>query len=161
MEIEAFVAGVQDRLYRTAFLMTGNHDDAQDAVQEALAVVVHRWPRLVRGDDLGGYAHRVMTRYVWRRAARLRGESDRAAQCATEDADSTHSDQVEDRSFLAPALADLPPRMRAVLVLRFYADMTEKQAAEALGCSVGSVKSQTSRGLARLRDALTATGDHA
>lgn len=96
-------------------------------MQTALAVVVERWSTIRRTDDPIVYARRVLATHAYRRTSRRR------------------------RDTLFVALQDLPPRRRAAVVLRFYADLSERDVAEVMGCSVGTVKSQTSKALARLR----------
>ena len=153
----AFVAGAWPRLVRTAFLLTGDHAQAEDLAQTALVRAHRRWRSIRRQDRPEVYVRRVMLnlhRSWWRRH---RGREHLVAQVAEPAADGAPGDDSarQDRELaLARALADLPPRMRATLVLRFYEDLTERQAANVLGCSVGTVKSQTSRGLTRLRRAL-------
>ena len=104
------------------------------------------WPRIRRRDDPEGYVRRVMVNRqvsLWRRSRREHLVSE------VPDADIPPVDATDDS--LRAALAALPSRQRAVLVLRFGEDLSERQAAEMLGCSVGTVKSQTSKALARLR----------
>ncbi len=140
-------------LLRTAYLLTGSRPAAEDLVQNALLRVMRRWSTL---DDPMAYLRRVMVNLSsrgWRRMARL-GEllTDRAPERPD---GSDLASRVAARDEVLRALATLPPRTRAVLVLRYWEDLSETQIAETLGCSVGSVKSQASRGLARLRSVLT------
>jgi len=153
----AFVAAAWPRLVRTAFLLTGDHAGAEDLAQSALVRAHRRWRSIRRQDRPEVYVRRVMVnlhRSWWRRH---RGRERLVAQVPETAAGSHPGDDTGQQGrelALAGALADLPPRMRATLVLRFYEDLTEQQAADVLGCSVGTVKTQTSRGLARLRRAL-------
>ena len=150
---EAFTAFVVARgpaLLRLAWLLTADTDAAQDLVQEALARVVPRWERIADG------AHeayvRAAVRSIWvdgwrrRRGARLDVVPE-VPDAETPDG----SDGAAARLTLEEALARLTARQRAVLVLRFYEDLSEAATAAALGVSVGTVKSQTSHALARLR----------
>jgi len=146
---EEFVASRGDALWRSAWLLTGESHLAEDLVQTALA---KSWPRFDRiGAGFEPYVRRVMfTTYAawWRRrwnGERPTGElPDRAA--LGEDLDGRHD--------LVAALARLPRGQRAVVVLRWFEDLTEAQTAETLGISVGTVKSQSSRALRTLRTLL-------
>ena len=124
--------------------------------QAALVKVVRHWRRVDRAADPYAYARTILVNTAtsrWRRGRKL------AELMAPERGPGPAPDPAGDvvlRDAVRHALAELPPRMRAVLVLRYFEDLTEAQVAEALGCSVGSVKSQASRGLARLRERLDA-----
>jgi len=145
---------VQDcspRLFRTALLLAGqDRAAAEDLLQLALERAYRHWARVCRSGDPERYVQRILANASndrWRKAARrperlLRpGDADPPAQ--------DQSDAVVERDFLIRALAALPPRQRTVLVLRYFNDLPEAEIADALGCSVGTVKSQVSRGLAR------------
>jgi RNA polymerase sigma-70 factor (sigma-E family) len=152
---EGFPAFVRDRsaaLARTALLLTADRHLAEDLVQSALAKVADRWTRLASTGDPTPYVRKVMLRTAisWRRR-RWAGEVPVATIPDVADAAANVRDADE---CLRRALGGLPPRQRAVLVLRFYEDLTEADTAAALGCSVGTVKSQTAKGLVRLRAAL-------
>ena len=154
MSFEEFVQACSPRLFRTALLLAGqDRAAAEDLLQLALERAYRHWARVCRSGDPERYVERILANASndrWRRAARrperqLRpGEADPLAQ--------DQSDAVAERDFLMRALATLPPRQRAVLVLRYFNDLSEAEIADALGCSLGTVKSQASRGLARLRD---------
>lgn len=151
---EAFEALVAERtpaLVRTAYLLTGDWQLAEDLVQTSLAKTYLRWHRLREAGAAEAYTRTVLARTctrAWRR--RWRGEvptrdlPDAALRDGSADAD--------DRVVVARALAGLPPNQRAVLVLRFYEDLSEAETARALGVAVGTVKSRTARALAALRD---------
>lgn len=157
-EISAFVDRSWATLYRTAYLMTGSSDDAEDAVQEALAVVVQKWDRVGRTDDPTAYSRRIIATQAYRRARRRRLELERLVlwRRAERDASVDGADHHARRDELVAALLRLPPRMRAAVVLRFYGDLSEQEAAAVLRCSKGAVKSQSHKGLARLRELLSA-----
>jgi RNA polymerase sigma-70 factor (sigma-E family) len=145
-----FVCGSSARLCRAAYLLTGDHGLAEDLLQNALTKTASRWPQLRDGNP-EGYVRRILYNdfvSAWRRR-RVREEPGvehlDAAAAADESAD------VVRRLALQDALATLPRRQRAVLVLRYFEDQTEAQAAELLGCSIGTVKSQAHHALARLR----------
>ena len=139
-------------LLRFAHVLTGDADRAADLVQDALERTVLAWPRIVNKDDPEGYVRRIIVNRhvsVWRHTRRERLVDD------FPDVSYIPSDPHD--AALWEELATLPPRQRAVLVLRFYEDLGEAQTAALLGCSVGTVKSTTSRGLARLRERLAQT----
>ncbi len=146
-----FVALRSRSLLRTAWLLTGDWHTAQDLVQTALAKTWPRWGRLTRQDQPELYVRRVMVNTYatwWRRKWRGEVPSETLADdAATGD---LYGD-VDLRETVQAALASLPRRQRAAVVLRYFDDLTEAQAADVLGCSVGTVKSQTSRALAKLR----------
>jgi RNA polymerase sigma-70 factor (sigma-E family) len=149
---QEYVNGRRTSLLRSAYLITGDRHLAHDLVQSALVRVWPRWERVSRVENVDGYVYRVMvTTYAgWLRRRRWRAEipheevPDSAAV-----ADPQHGSAL--RLAVVDVLRRLPPRQRAVIVLRFYADLTEAQTAEAMGCGVGTVKSQTAKALATLR----------
>jgi len=141
-----------DGLLRFGVVLAGDNDAAQDLVQTALARTWAAWPRLLRRDDPEGYVRRVMVNEqigVWRRKRR-RTVPVPAASVVSDPADAV----IDPADRLWAALLALAPRQRAVLVLRYCEDRSEVDTAALLGCSVGTVKSQTSKGLARLREVL-------
>ncbi len=138
-------------LLRTAYLLTGDVGRAEDAVQESLVRVYGRWPRLVAKGNPEPYVRRTLYSACidgYRRRDRGRSTSDPPEPAPSAD----HATTADARVVLRAALAQLTERQRAVLVLRFYEDLTEAQAAELLGCSVSTVKSQTRHALQRLRE---------
>ncbi len=154
-DADSFAAFVRLRwtpLVRLAYAVTADVARAEDAVQEGFAKLWPRWPRL-RDENPYGYVRRIVVnealtagRRRWRRQEVLTDQPpDRAAGHADE--------RVEDRDALRAALSALPPRQRAVVVLRFVEDLAESEVAQILGCSIGTVKSHASRGLAALRAA--------
>ncbi len=145
-----FVAARSPALIATAWLLTGDHGRAEDLVQEALARTWPRWTR-IRGDAPERYVRRTMVNLNiswWRR--RWRGE--RPTEVLPQPALADVGEQADLRHVVRRALADLPPRQRAVVVLRYFEDWSEAQTAQALGCSPGTVKSQAARAVARLRE---------
>jgi len=135
-------------LQRTAYLLTGDWALAEDLLQTALTKSYLAWSRIQR-DEPEAYVRKVLvTTYAtwWRRRWRGEHPTDALPDTATE-----AWAGVDDRVALAAALARLPRRQRAVVVLRFHDDLTERQVAEALGIAVGTVKSQTAKALAALR----------
>jgi RNA polymerase sigma-70 factor (sigma-E family) len=141
---EEFVVARRGAMLRTAYLLTGNHDDAEDLVQSALIKVVPKWRRI--SDRPETYVWQVLARESVNRWRRRRWR-----EVATDVVpDTTHYDNT-DRISLLEDLRRLPPRQRAVLVLRYFDDLTEADTATALGISVGTVKSHVRDALARLR----------
>ena len=138
-------------LYRTAYLMLGDAAEAEDLVQTALAKTYAAWPKVRDVNAAPGYARTVLvnTASSWFRKRSWRNE--RPTEVLP---DLVVEHDPSDRPALMTALAILPPRQRAVVVLRYYEDLSVAQAASALGVSEGTVKSQTSDALARLRTLL-------
>jgi RNA polymerase sigma-70 factor (sigma-E family) len=146
----AFVEQRYAHLLRIAYLLTGSQSRAEDLLQSALLATLSRWRRMEQPE---AYVRRVMVNHLASQFRRRRVVEvltavlpDRAATDPATDPDSGLRDE------LWQALGRLPARMRAVLVLRYWEDMSEAETAELLGVSVGTVKSQASRGLARLRE---------
>jgi RNA polymerase sigma-70 factor (sigma-E family) len=141
---EEFVVARRDALLRTAYLLTDNPHDAEDLVQSALVKVVPKWGRIK--DHPEPYVRKVLARES---VSRWRGR--RWREVTTDVVpETTHHDST-DRISLLEDLRRLSPRQRAVLVLRYYDDLTEADTAAALGISVGSVKSYARDALVRLR----------
>lgn len=159
-EFTEFVASRRVRLHRTAYLLCGDRHRAEDIVQQALAKLYVSWPRVRRADSVDAYARRsVLNAFLddgargWRR------------EVVTEIQDRAQPDPLshEDSDALWQALRELPPGQRRVVVLRHYWGLSVEETAADLGVSTGTVKSQTSAALARLRDVLVpadVTGDH-
>jgi RNA polymerase sigma-70 factor (sigma-E family) len=144
-------------LYRYALTLTGSSHDAEDLVQEALVRTGVAWPRVRKKDDPEGYVRTVMVRVMvsrWRRPNRERLVAE-PPERPTPDRD---LDKVGDDGIDA-VLAQLPPRMRAVLVLRYVDQLSNQEIADVMGCSLSTVKSQASRALAKLRAALAPVQD--
>jgi RNA polymerase sigma-70 factor (sigma-E family) len=147
----AFVRFVDEawrRHLRFALLLTGNQTNAEELLQDSLVKVYERWRRLARRDDPHAYLRRVITNNhvsMWRRRRQedlVAAVPDRAGREVRPD---PHTDDLR-RVLLA-----LPPRQRAVIVLRHYEDLPEREIARLLGCSIGTVKSQYARGMVKLR----------
>jgi RNA polymerase sigma-70 factor (sigma-E family) len=147
---DAFARGRMRELLRFAHLLTGDPHRAADLVQDALERTLISWHRVERKDDPEAYVRRaIVNRHisVWRRTRRER--------LVAETPEGSYDEPRGRDDELWAALATLPPRQRAVVVLRFYEDLTEADTAAALGCTVGTVKSQTWKALARLRTQVT------
>jgi RNA polymerase sigma-70 factor (sigma-E family) len=146
-----FAAASRDRLRATAYLLCGDWERASDHVQEGLIRVYVAWPRLVRRGSEFAYARKAVVS-AFLDASRKRSSTERPTSerpdCASgEDLAAA----VVDREILMAALARLPGRQRACVVLRYFEELDVRETAAALGCSEGTVKSQTSRALVSLR----------
>ncbi len=147
-DFDDFVAARSSALRRTAYLLTGDHALAEDLVQTALAKAWFSWERIT--DSPEGYVRKILVNTYaswWRRKWNGEQPTEELPETVATDP-SAASDSGLD---LLAAMARLPKRQRAVVVLRYFEDLTETQAAEVLGCSVGTVKSQLSRAIAKLR----------
>jgi RNA polymerase sigma-70 factor (sigma-E family) len=147
--LDEFVANRGDLLLVTATLLTGDRPAGEDLLQAALERLMRNWKRI--DGDPEGYLRRTMYHLTvdsWRRRRR-RPEVLASAEPIGQ---SDGTDALHLRHALVQALSRLPPRQRAVLVLRYWEQFTEAETAATLGCSVGTVKSTASRGLARLRE---------
>jgi RNA polymerase sigma-70 factor (sigma-E family) len=151
-EFRQFVVARSPALCRTAFLLTGDWQAGEDLVQETLTKTYLRRPRLRDPAALEPYARKVLVSLflTWRRR-RWHRELPQAElpSLGTDD----RADQLADRSGMWSALAALPPQQRAVLVLRYYEDLTEADIAAVLNVSPGAVKTHAARALDRLRQA--------
>lgn len=151
-DFDAFVAARSTSLLRTAYLLTGEPALAEDLLQTALAKAWPAWGRIEGAPQ--AYVRRVLVNTYatwWRR--RWNGEVSTGALPEQQHGHGAHvaTGQVDDRADLWDALGRLPKRQRAAVVLRFYEDLSEAETAAILQCSIGTVKSQTSRALAKLR----------
>jgi RNA polymerase sigma-70 factor (sigma-E family) len=154
VEFTAFVAGRTHALFRTAYALTGNQHAAEDLLQTALAKLALAWTRV--SSDPEAYARRIIYREhvsVWRRMWK-RNEVSTADPPNWRVLEGDHAGAALDRVVLRAVLLTLPPRQRAVIILRFLEDRSEKEVADILGCSTGTVGSQASRALVKLRAAL-------
>jgi RNA polymerase sigma-70 factor (sigma-E family) len=151
-----FVAGRSAELLRLAYVLTGDQHAAEDLLQSALTRAAARWERIHSAPE--GYVRQIMYREQvswWRRRAR------RSVTVVAQVPDGPAPDQmvmVEARLALRGALLALPPGKRAMLVLRYLEDLSEGQVADLLGCSVGTVRSQTHKAIAQLRSVLPSLG---
>jgi RNA polymerase sigma-70 factor (sigma-E family) len=144
----AFVHARVTELRRTAYLLCGDPHQADDFVQETLTKLYARWPRIGRVENVDAYVHTMLVRVFlddrrrgWWKVRLLTGSPEPPP-----------ADQnPEDGPVIRAALAKLPPRQQAVLVLRYLCDKPVREVADLLRCSEGTVKSQTAHGLTRLR----------
>jgi RNA polymerase sigma-70 factor (sigma-E family) len=157
-EFVAYYEARGDALRKTAYLLCGDWHLAEDLTQTTFIKLYRSWHRIARHDVLDQYARRVLLRaYLDERRRPWRREFATVPDSAALDAVARDDRCADERMVLRSALAGLTPRHRAVLVLRFWLDLSVEQTADVLGCSSGTVKSQTSRGLAGLREALGGT----
>lgn len=156
---DEYAAAVWPRLYRYAYLLTGQHADAEDLAQQTLVRTYQSWDKVRRADAPLAYVRRTLTNTYLSskrpKARRLEVLSDVPPEPGAHGGgphDATSA--VDDHLQLWPHVQALPPRQRAVVVLRFYEELSEREIAEALGCSPGTVKSTSHHALNSLRAAL-------
>ena len=152
-ELERFLAERADHLLRTAVLLAGNREAGEDLLQTAVERLLRRWGRI--DGDPEGYVRRTLCNLAidgYRRAGRWR-QKERLLRTELRQPQDETGD-VDLRDALVRLLVQLPARQRAVLVLRYWADLSVAEAAEVLGCSAGTVTSTASRAAARLTQAL-------
>jgi RNA polymerase sigma-70 factor (sigma-E family) len=154
-EFHDFARARRAELVRTATLLAGDRHLAEDLVQQTLTKLYVSWPAFRRAENPDGYVRRVLINVLtsergrsWRRRERSMAEPPDVPL-------PTGGVQVDGAERLRKALKALPPRMRAAVVFRYFYDLGVSETAQALGCSEGNVKSQTSRALEKLRTALT------
>ncbi|RLV49860.1 SigE family RNA polymerase sigma factor [Nocardioides mangrovicus] len=147
---EEFVRGSSDRLLRTAYLMCGDRGHAEDLVQTTLLRTARRWRAARRTPE--AYARRVLVNLA---KDRWRGLSRRPVETAWDGVPEPVSVETGADPTVLDVVRLLPPGQRTVLVLRYFEGLSVEETAQTLGCSTGTVKSQTSRALERLRHALT------
>lgn len=155
-DFTAYLEGRQPALLRTAYLLTGDRHQAEDVLQTALAKLYLAWDRVRDEGAIDGYVRRILvneTTSLWRRSWRRHEVA--SPTLPETGVDAPYDDGTG--AALWELVQGLPGRARAVLVLRYYEQLSERETAETLGVSVGTVKSQTSRALAALRER---TPDH-
>jgi RNA polymerase sigma-70 factor (sigma-E family) len=149
-DFAAYLAARQPALLRTAYALTGNRADAEDLLQTAFAKLYLSWGRVRDREAVDGYVRRILVNEnnsLWRRAFKRREVAVEAVpDRASADPKAGHNDALW--SFVQ----SLPPKQRAVVVLRYYEELSEAEIADVLGISPGTVKSQASRALAALRE---------
>jgi RNA polymerase sigma-70 factor (sigma-E family) len=150
-EFPEFVAARSGALHRAAYLMVGDTGLAQDLVQEALTKTYVAWPRLRDVANAEAYTRKAITTTALSWFRRRGWANERPAETLPERALGSFDESVSTGTALWETLAQLPPRQRVAVVLRYYDDLTEAQTADAMGIAVGTVKSQVSAALATLR----------
>ena len=153
-EYTELVAAVSTRLFHTAYAVCRDRATAEDAVQAALISAYQSWRRVRAADSPEAYLRRMVLNqlFSWRRRSSWHSEVSRADVPDT--GGDSHEDGIVSHDEVWRALAALPPRQRAVVVLRYYEDLSEAQIADALGIRPGTVKSQSSAAMAHLRRTL-------
>lgn len=152
-DFEAWAVARAAKLHRTAYLLCGDWHAAQDLVQEALARTAVAWTRIQRLDNPDAYVRRILinqTRQRWRLRRTHELPTGRSLDAGVDDGAAERAE----RDAVVAALRLLPARQRAVVVLRYFEQLSVEETAQALGCSDGTIKSQTSRALKTLRTAL-------
>ena len=139
-----------EQLLRAAIMLAGSHADGEDLLQGALERVYRHWGRI--DGDPEGYLRRTLYHLAtdgWRRKRAWRA---RLGLLGRPETQPDGTDAVDNRDQLLRLLRELPPRQRTAIVVRYWEELTEAQAAQAMGCSTGTVKSATSRGMRKLRE---------
>lgn len=150
-EFREYLAGRQVSLFKTALLLTGQQQQAEDLLQNVLVKVAQQWQRVRQAEHVDAYVRQVMYHEQaswWRRRKVRERTTDQPPDRATP---GDLAASVALRLRLRQALSELPTRQRAAVVLRYYEDLPEAEVAAVMGCSVGTVRSQTARALTRLR----------
>ena len=165
IDFDRFVAETAEPLLRSAYLITWDFAEAEDLVQECLFKVARRWPRVKKMERPVAYVRTVLIHLALdegkrrsQRRSELGPEAIGLLEAHRDDAAVRSFGRVETRTDLLGVLRELPPRQRAALVLRYFDDLSEAEVADVMGCSVGTVKSTTSRALERLRREFEGTG---
>jgi RNA polymerase sigma-70 factor (sigma-E family) len=165
IDFDRFVAETAESLLRSAYLITWDLSEAEDLVQECLFKVARRWPRVKKMGRPVAYARTVLIHFALeagkrrsQRRSELGPEASGILEAHHDDAAVRILGRVETSTDLLGVLKELPPRQRAALVLRYFDDLSEAEVADVMGCSVGTVKSTTSRALGRLRREVEGTG---
>jgi len=164
-DFDRFVAETAEPLLRSAYLITWDFAEAEDLVQECLFKVARRWPRVKKMERPVAYARTVLIHLALDEGKRRSQRRSELGAEATGLLEAHHDDaavhilgRVETTTDLLGVVRELPPRQRAALVLRYFDDLSEAEVADVMGCSVGTVKSTTSRALGRLRQEVEGTG---
>jgi len=152
---EEYVASRWTALYRTAYLLTGSHADAEDLAQTALVKAYLSWSKVAEAASPDAYVRRILTNAFVSSRRPLRVVRERSVDTPPEPLQA--APDTDDRLVLWPQVKALPPRQRAVVVLRYYEDLSEQQIADALGCSTGTVKSTASAALKKLKRVIDET----
>jgi RNA polymerase sigma-70 factor (sigma-E family) len=152
-----FVGARWASLYRLAYLLAGSPTGAEDLLQTTLEKAYVRWGRIRQMEFPEAYVRKMLATTA-ASSGRRAWLGERPSAELPESRDSTDEMPVLDRALLWPIVCALPARQRAVIVLRYYEDLTEAQIADVLGCAPGTVKSQASAAMTALRRALTAAG---
>ena len=164
MTFEEFAAARLPALVRYAAVLTGDQEQARDIVQTVLARVFAKWARIRRSQRPEAYVHRMVTNEFLNTR---RGRRPRLVELTREVISgrraptvADHAEQIGERGELWQRLQDLPPRQRAVIVLRYYEGLSDLEIAGVLGCTTGTVRGYAARAMAALRIDLTASAEN-
>lgn len=158
-DIDTFLAARWSSLFRLACLLTGSPTEADDLLQASMVKVYLRWTKICRTQVPEAYVRRIMVNTLVSRSRRPYKRRELLEGTVAAVAVGSSEDVVLDRAQVWPLACALPARQRAVIVLRYYEDLSEREIADALGCSTGSVKSQAHDALASLRRGVAALGN--
>ena len=150
---EEYAGTAWPALYRYAYLLSGNHADAEDIAQQTLMKAYRSWSRIQSSDSPTAYLRKMLANTFLSQQRPKKRRMELLTDAPPEDAQAPASAH-EERMALWPHVKSLPPRQRAVIVLRYYEDLSEQEIADALGCSRGNVKSTAHNALKALRAAL-------
>jgi RNA polymerase sigma-70 factor (sigma-E family) len=154
-EFERYAQARQHHLYRTAYLLCGDRDRAQDLVQTTLVALLRSWRRARLAENPDAYAKKALVRAFLAEQRKLRREASLRHLVEDREPDPAAApDHADLRLVIMQALATLPPKPRAMVIMRYWEDLSVDQTAELLGCSEGNVKSQCARALTKLRSLL-------
>ncbi|MDO5663374.1 MAG: SigE family RNA polymerase sigma factor [Brachybacterium sp.] len=160
-EAEAYVTEAMPRLVGLAHAMTGNKADAEDLVQDTLAIVITKWSRIAEAQNVDAYVRRTMVNALISRKRRRASTEVISHEAVTADWSAPASGSAEgaitDREAVLQLLRALPDRQRAVVALRYYEDLPDREIAQALGCSEQAVRSAAHNALRSLRGMLPTT----
>jgi RNA polymerase sigma-70 factor (sigma-E family) len=157
----AFVRANSGSLFKTAYLLTGNADRAEELLQDTLARLYPRWDRVQAADTPLAYVRRCVAN-AFVNSRRRRSTHDVSLHCLPDLPDEANlAERVADRGLLWQLLGSLPDRQRAALVMRYFHDQPDAQIAAAIGCRSATVRSLISRGITTMRAEAAAAGEHA
>ena len=151
-DFSTFVAASARRLLRSAYLITGDLAEAEDLLQSALERAYRRWPSIRQKDVPEAYVRKIIVTAAIDAGRRRKFASAPLDELQLPGLPDAAVESLPGRAALLGCVRELPPGQRAVLVLRYFDDLTEAETARVLGCSVGTVKSQHARAMARLRE---------
>lgn len=154
LTLEAFVTERGEQLLRLAYLVTGDHSDAEDLLQETLTEVHRKWDRVAASDHPYAYVRAMLNnKFISSRRRKWHGErpTDPVDVVALDTSSSDPTSAVDGQDAMWRLLETLPPKMRAVLVLRYFEDLNDAEIADTLGIGVSTVRANASRALAQLR----------
>ncbi len=153
-EFAELVSAVSPRLVRTAYAICGDHGTAEDAVQAALISAYRSWQRVRAANNQEAYLRKMVVNQLFSWGRRKSWKMTTSMGVGAEPVHTSHETDVVEHELVWDAVAQLPARQRAVIVLRYYEGLTEAEIAETLGIRPGTVKSQSSAAIARLRTLL-------